>query len=154
MRTFKRLAASPHGGAAMVTTRRKKTVLITASSKGLGREFSKLYAAKGYRIIMVDGSRKRLQPLADSLAHEHGTTVRIIDENLAANNAASQICHQLEGAGVRIDEILTREGFRVYGPFTEKDLAKEVEKVCAEYRPVKLENRPNPSSPGTTSLGL
>ena len=154
MRIFGRSARRIQGGTAMVTSRKRKTVLITAPSTGLGREFSKLYAANGYRIIMVDGSRSSLETLADSLEREHGTSVRIIAENLTAKSAAARIIGQLKKTDLRVDEILTREGFRIYGPFTERDLAKEVENVCAEYRPAKLENRAPSSTQATTFAGI
>lgn len=118
----------------MKTDTRAKTVLIPGSTEGLGREFSKLYAANGYRLVMVDRDMHRLNELADDLQREHGTAVRTIAQDPSTESAPGNIRREIEKGGLRVDELLTRAGFRIYGPFSGQELGKELERICAEYR--------------------
>ena len=45
----------------------KKTVLITGATGGIGLAFTKLLAKKGYRLLLVSSSEKRLQHLKELL---------------------------------------------------------------------------------------
>ena len=113
---------------------RFRTILISGATDGLGREFCKLYAANGYRLVMVGRDLGRLENLADDLRRKYGAITRLISQDLSADTAAANIRREIEGAGLQIDELLTRAGFRIYGPFSKKDLDNELERICAEYR--------------------
>ena len=110
-----------------------KNVLITGATNGLAKEFCKLYAANGYGLILVDGNASQLRELADSLSRDHGTRTQLMEFDPTAKNAATRILGRLQEANLRVDEMLTRAGFRIYGPFSKKDLSKEIERLCAEY---------------------
>lgn len=118
----------------MKTDTRAKTVLIPGSTEGLGREFSKLYAANGYRLVMVDRDRQRLKELAEDLRREHGTPVRTIAQDPSTESASRNIHREIEKDALRVDELLTRAGFRIYGPFSGQELGQELERICVEYR--------------------
>ena len=128
----------------MKNDNRDKTVLIPGSADGLGREFSKLYAANGYRLVMVDRDSQQLEKLAGDLQREHGTVVRTIVQDPSTDAAPKNIRREIEKAGLRVDELLTRAGFRVYGPFSDAELGQELERICAEYRGQGLAS-PTPS---------
>ena len=112
----------------------RKNVLITGATNGLAREFCKLYAANGYGLILVDKDATQLRKLADSLSRAHGTQTQLLEFDPTADNAATRILGRLQEANLRVDEMLTRAGFRIYGPFSKKDLSMEIERLCAEYR--------------------
>ena len=71
---------------------------------------------------------------AEHLKARYGVTVTPIAQNLSESAAAGLISQQLAGCGLTPDVILTREGFRVYGPFFNAQLQKELHPVCREYQ--------------------
>ena len=48
-----------------------KTALVTGASDGIGLEFCKILAAKGYDIILVARRKTKLNELAKSLSKHH-----------------------------------------------------------------------------------
>ncbi len=66
----------------------KKWVLITGASQGIGREFTKIFAADGWNLVLVARDRERLAQIADELAGLHGITARVIAKDLSSANVA------------------------------------------------------------------
>ena len=114
-------------------SRRKPVALVTGASAGLGFELSKLYAEAGYGLVLVDGDAGRLQKTAMRLKNRYKVAVTPIAQDLGDTVAPARIARELTGCGVTPDVILTREGFRVYGPFRATDLSKELGPVCREF---------------------
>ena len=123
----------------MVQRKMKKSgrapiALVTGAAAGLGLELSKLYARAGYGLVLVDGDAGRLQSTADRLKNRYGVAVTPIAQDLGDTVAPARISQELTGNGMTPDVILTREGFRVFGPFPRADLQKELRPVCREYQ--------------------
>ncbi len=62
---------------------RKNTVVITGASSGIGMELARLFAADGYDLIVTARRVELLQQLSDELVQAHGTSVRIIQMDIA-----------------------------------------------------------------------
>ena len=114
-------------------SRRVPVALVTGASAGLGFELSKLYAEAGYGLVLVDGDAGRLEKNAMRLKNRYKVTVTSIAQDLGDTVAPARIAQELSGSGVTPDVILTREGFRVYGPFRQAELSKELRPVCREF---------------------
>ena len=48
-----------------------KTALVTGASDGIGLEFCKILAAKGYDLILVARRKEKLNEVAKSLTEKH-----------------------------------------------------------------------------------
>ena len=69
----------------------KKTVLITGATGGIGLAFTKLLAKKGYRLLLVSSSEKRLQHLKELLLRvKPNLAEEIYAEDLAVQGAAGR----------------------------------------------------------------
>ncbi|NMM28161.1 MAG: SDR family NAD(P)-dependent oxidoreductase [Glaciimonas sp.] len=55
-----------------------KTAVITGASSGIGREFTSLFAAHGYDLILIARRIENLQKLADDLHKMYGITANVI----------------------------------------------------------------------------
>ena len=49
-----------------------KTALITGSSSGLGAEFAKQLASRGYNLVLTARREERLQQLAELVGSKYG----------------------------------------------------------------------------------
>jgi short-subunit dehydrogenase len=118
----------------------RATALITGASSGIGAEFAKLCAARGYDIVLVARRVERMEQLAADLAVRHGIDARVLAADLAQETAPDEIVHVLEGRP--IDVLINNAGFGVNGPFSRTDWKEEREllqvNVIALVRLTKL----------------
>ena len=70
---------------------RQKTVWITGASSGIGMEFARQYAKKGYRLILTARRRERLEALEKELH----VPCRIEVCDLSQEEECYRICNQM-----------------------------------------------------------
>jgi len=104
----------------------KKWVLITGASQGIGREFTKIFAADGWNLVLVARDRERLAQIADELARLHGITARVIAKDLSAPNAVQEIFDELQKDKVPISILINNAAFGHRGSFAEIDLPRHL----------------------------
>lgn len=97
--------------------RNSRTALVTGASSGIGRELARVLAQEGYSLVIVARRNDRLQMLAKELNVKHGTTVRILVEDLLDPAAPDRIAVALERDGVHIDVLVNDAGLGAFGPF-------------------------------------
>jgi uncharacterized protein len=100
-----------------------ETALITGASAGIGEEFARQLAGRGYDLILVARRRDRLEQLAEQLP----TTAHVVEIDLA--NDAARLPAEVEKLGVNVDLLVNNAGFGLRGRFLELDAAREAEMV-------------------------
>ena len=106
-----------------------KWVMITGASRGIGHEFSKLFAADGYQLVLVARDQPRLQQIADELSARHRITVKVIAKDLASATAAQEIAHELGEEQISISILVNNAGFGLQGSFAELDLQRHLDLI-------------------------
>jgi len=107
----------------------KQTALITGASAGLGRDFSHLFAADGYDVILVARRRDRLDELARELSSAHGITATVIAADLAQPGAARRIHDDVHTRGLAVDFLVNNAGFGGTGAFAEAEEDRDLRMV-------------------------
>ena len=102
-------------------------VLVTGASAGIGCELAKVFAARGYRLVLVARNEARLSKLAGQLASEHGVQTRILPKDLSLPNAASEVFAELERDKLPISILVNNAGFGLKGDFAKASLPVHVE---------------------------
>lgn len=97
----------------------EKTALVTGAASGLGREFARLLASDGYRLILVDADREGLEKEGGYLEREFGVTAWLHILDLARAEAAGKLWEKISEK--RIDILINNAGFGLYGFFYETD---------------------------------
>ena len=110
----------------------KKTVWITGASSGIGMEFARAYAKKGYRLILTARRKDRLDAIARSL----GTDCRVEVADLSKEEDCYNVCKLLEEES--IDIFINNAGFGTCGNFADTDLSKEVDMIAVNVRAVHI----------------
>lgn len=100
-----------------------ETALITGASAGIGEEFARQLAGRGYDLILVARRKDRLEQLAEQLP----TTAHVIESDLVTN--AADLPGEVEKLGVNVDLLVNNAGFGLRGRFLELDPAREAEMV-------------------------
>jgi uncharacterized protein len=94
--------------------------LITGASEGIGRGFAHAFAAEGRNLIMVARNGDRLAALKTDLETRHRIEVIVIQQDLAAPDAAAAIAKAVDH--LTIDCLVNNAGFQVpMGPFADGD---------------------------------
>jgi short-subunit dehydrogenase len=96
---------------------RKKTVLITGASSGIGRAFAETLSSKGADVILVSRSRSRLDALAADLRARYGTTADVISADLGQGGAPDDIFAETRRLGRDVDVLINNAGFGAHGGF-------------------------------------
>jgi short-subunit dehydrogenase len=90
----------------------RPVALITGASAGIGAEFARALAARGYDLVLVARRRERLDALAMEIEAGHpGTKGRSLAKDLFDPHAVTEIASELADAGVTIDVLVNDAGF-------------------------------------------
>ncbi|MGD0211777.1 MAG: SDR family oxidoreductase [Terriglobales bacterium] len=99
-----------------------KTALITGASYGIGLELARIFARKGYHLVLVARSADKLRQLASELEKAHGTRSLILAVDLSEPGAAAYVVDQTTRAAIELHVLVNNAGFGQYGIFAENDL--------------------------------
>ena len=95
--------------------------LVTGGSSGIGLEFSRQLAEKGYDLIIVSNSREQLDAVCAPIAEEYGVRVIPRLQNLATGNAAEELMEWCDSQSVLPDILINNAGI-----FYFKELSPEL----------------------------
>jgi short-subunit dehydrogenase len=94
-----------------------ETALITGASSGIGEEFARQLAGRGYDLILV--ARRKDEQLP--------TTAHVIECDLVSE--AAELPGRVEKLGVDVDLLINNAGFGLRGHFVELDAEREAKMV-------------------------
>jgi len=100
-----------------------ETALITGASAGIGEEFARQLAGRGYDLILVARRRDRLEQLAEQVP----TAAQVVECDLAKD--AAELPGEVEKLGIEVDLLVNNAGFGLRGRFTDLDPDREAEMV-------------------------
>ena len=98
---------------------RNAWALVTGASAGIGAEFCRQLAARGYSLVLVARRRDRLEELADTLKRQHAIDCLVLPLDLAQNGAAANVESALAAADIKVEFLVNNAGYAVPGAFTE-----------------------------------
>jgi short-subunit dehydrogenase len=97
---------------------KRPIALITGASAGIGLEFAKRLAERGYDVILSARRRDRLDELAARLRAEHGgIRVEVIVADLQDSDALAAIVAETARLGMGVDLLVNNAGFGTHGHF-------------------------------------
>jgi short-subunit dehydrogenase len=99
------------------------TALVTGASAGIGVEFAKQLAARGYELVLVARREERLKELAESLP----VTAHAVACDLASE--AEDLKAKVDKLGVQVDLLVNNAGFGLRGRFKDLPVGRQAEMV-------------------------
>jgi uncharacterized protein len=100
-----------------------ETALVTGASSGIGEQFARQLAERGYQLILVARRADRLEQLAGELA----VTTHVVANDLSAD--AAKLPGQVEEVGTDVDLLVNNAGFGLRGRFAQLPADRQAEMV-------------------------
>jgi len=94
-----------------------KLMLITGASAGIGAEFARQYAARGWDIALTARRADRMDLLARELEEKHKIATLVITQDLAKANSVDTILKEISDAGRHVDGLVNNAGYGLAGTF-------------------------------------
>jgi short-subunit dehydrogenase len=98
----------------------KPFALVTGASSGIGAEFARQLAGRGYVVGLVARRRERLEALAAELG-ARGQSSLVIPADLSIPQGAENLANDLESRNLRPEVVVNNAGVGLYGPVLELD---------------------------------
>ena len=99
-----------------------RTVLITGASAGIGAALARVYASRGWDLILTARRQGPLQALADELTTAHGVAATVIPEDLGDPAAPERLVAAIAARGLTVDGLVNNAGFSRVTGFLDTDL--------------------------------
>lgn len=94
-----------------------QTVLITGASRGIGREFAKLFASNGYKLILTARNFGPLEETRAALIKKYKSEIHVIAEDLAQPAAVENLYKSVQDLGLRVDILVNNAAVETMGRF-------------------------------------
>ncbi|MBK9452475.1 MAG: SDR family NAD(P)-dependent oxidoreductase, partial [Bacteroidetes bacterium] len=101
----------------------KNYALVTGASSGIGLEFARQLAAKGYPLVIVARRIDRLEALRVEILAAYKVDVQILAQDLTAPDAALQVMAALKTKGIVLDILVNNAGYGMGGRFLEMEMS-------------------------------
>ena len=105
----------------------KYYAVITGASSGLGTEFARILAEKGFNLLIIARRRGRLEGLAAEIKSRYGVEAEIMTADLSEREERDRVLVRTEELPVAV--FINNAGFGDCGVFTETDLDKDLSMI-------------------------
>lgn len=95
----------------------KNYVLITGASGGIGFCFAKVFAEKGYNLILVARSKDKLDSIKKELEANYSVIVNIYDIDLTSSMAVQEVYDYIKRKSLVVDILVNNAGFGEFNAF-------------------------------------
>jgi hypothetical protein len=112
----------------------RPVAVVTGASEGIGAELARVFAEKGHEVALVARRRDRLEALADEIAAKGPRRPLVIDLDLLAEGAVSELERRLAESGVTPQYLVNNAGFGLIGRAAELDEAEQLAMIDLNVR--------------------
>jgi len=103
---------------------RSQTALITGASDGIGRELARVFASRGFDVVVVARRGALLEALADELSERRRVRAVPIALDLAKPDAPQQLFERTQQLGLHVDTLVNNAGLMEFGAFAATPLER------------------------------
>jgi short-subunit dehydrogenase len=102
--------------------------LITGASSGLGAEFARQLAARGYNLVLAARREDRLEALKQEIGETSKTTqIEVIVSDLSTDEGPQRLYDTIKAKNLPVDVLINNAGFGIYGKYETIDWPREKE---------------------------
>jgi uncharacterized protein len=108
--------------------------LVTGASSGIGDQFARQLAARGFRVAVVARRADRLERLVSELGGPERAIA--IAADLAVPEDRDRLAAELSERGLRVEVLVNNAGFGIYTSFAEAGREQELQQVRVDVEAV------------------
>lgn len=105
-------------------TAEKHTALITGGGSGIGLEYARQLAGRGYNLALVSNREEELKTTADALGRDYGVKVHVLTADLARHGAAQCVVDWCDREGLEPEILVNNAGMFFMEYLDENNLDK------------------------------
>jgi short-subunit dehydrogenase len=109
-------------------TRDLGAALVTGASSGIGEEFARRLAGRGYNVVLVARRTDRLRALASRLG-PMGVRAEVLGADLRYPDAVQALPDRIRALDLEVDVLVNCAGFGTFGAFVGSSLESQVGQV-------------------------
>lgn len=98
--------------------------LITGSSSGIGYEYARILAARGFDLVLVSNEEEKLQTICRELQEKYKIHAAVFSMDLSIPNAAQELYKYCIEKEIRVDILINNAGFFIFGEVVKTDTDK------------------------------
>ena len=87
-----------------------KTALITGGSSGIGLEYSREFASRGYTLALVSNKAEDLEAATESIEKEFGVAVHTLCADLSEATCAEKVLAWCDSLGLEVEVLVNNAG--------------------------------------------
>jgi short-subunit dehydrogenase len=96
---------------------RSNTVLVTGASDGIGRELARVFASRGFDVVLVARRGALLEALAQEIAAQRQVRAFPVALDLAKPDAPRHLFERTQALGLDVDTLVNNAGLMEFGAF-------------------------------------
>jgi hypothetical protein len=106
-----------------------RTAIITGATGGIGYEFAKLLAARGYNLFLPGRNSELLNNACNELNKLFNVKVDYLVSDLSSMDGLERISNYLSENSIKIDVMINNAGFGIWGLFSDTEFKSESEMI-------------------------
>ncbi|HEY2517719.1 MAG TPA: SDR family NAD(P)-dependent oxidoreductase, partial [Polyangiaceae bacterium] len=118
----------------MANDRKRGWAVITGASSGLGAEFARQLAARGYDVVLTARRRDRMEALASELRAASNVETLVLESDLGAPDAPARLLAALDERGISPELLVNNAGFGVHGLAVQEPLPRQLAMIDLNVR--------------------
>jgi len=103
---------------------KKRTVLITGASAGIGKALAGEFASHGYDLILIARRKELLDTVSKELSEKHGIAAYPLAVDLLQDGAPQMIVDYITDNNLSVDILINNAGMGSAGDFVDTDWSK------------------------------
>jgi uncharacterized protein len=107
----------------------RRWALVTGASSGIGAELARVFATRGYSLLLTARREERLRTLAAELRAKPGVEAEALVFDLEDPAAPRPLFEAVEGRGIALHTLVNNAGFGLRGRFAELPYDQQVAMV-------------------------
>ncbi len=108
------------------TVSRRRTVLVTGASGGIGKGIAEAAARDGWHLVLTARGTAAIEAFADDWRRRYGVQVTALAQDLSLPGGAAALFEAVQARGIALDCLVNNAGIGVYGEFADNALDEEL----------------------------